>query len=139
MARDRRRTPPTPPKDEVIFPIVVGHGPKMAKSLKLAQHILAKLAEEKQGSLEPIVQPVYADNGEHSHWCLIDKNTGDKLWSEDPDECRAMGHTVKPSASELEALAQIQKERQANDVLRKENEKLRMQLRLYAAKLKPKG
>lgn len=139
MEKGFRRYPPTPPKDEAIFPIVVGHGPKMAKSLKLAQHILAKLVTEKQGSPEPMVQPVYADNGEHSHWCLIDKTTGDKLWSENPEECKAMGHPVKLTKSELETLVQLERERKANDKLMRENEKLKKQLRLYAARLKPKG
>lgn len=139
MERDRRRTPPTPPKDEVVFPIVVGYTPIMNKSLKLAQHILSKLAEEKQGSLEPIVQPVYADNGEHSHWCLIDKVTGDKLWSEDPEECKAMGHPVKLAKLELETLVQLERERKKSESLMEENEKLKKKLRLYAARLKPKG
>ena len=139
MARDRRRTPPTPPRDEVVFPIVVAPGPKMAKSLKLAQHILAKLAAEKQGSPEPIVQPIYADNGEHSHWCLIDKNTGEKLWSEDPEECKAMGNPVKLTKLELETLVQLERERKKSESLREENEKLKKQLRLYAARLKPKS
>jgi hypothetical protein len=51
---------------------------------------------------KPIVQEVFCDNGEHSHWSLINPQTGEKLWSEDPTECKAMGHPV--SASAIEAL-----------------------------------
>jgi hypothetical protein len=35
---------------------------------------------------EPIVIEKFADNGEHSHWQLIDSDTGDILWSEDDDD-----------------------------------------------------
>ena len=140
MDRGFRRYPPTPPKeDEAIFPLVVGQTPRMTKSLKLAQHILAKLVAEKLGSPEPMVQPVYADNGEHSHWCLIDKTTGEKLWSENPEECKAMGHPVKLTKEALETLVQLERERKSNDKLMREKETLKKQLRLYAARLKPKG
>lgn len=46
---------------------------------------------------KPQVIDVFSDNGELSHWALIDPETGVKLWSEDPEECKAMGHPVKPS------------------------------------------
>lgn len=42
-----------------------------------------------------ILDEVFADNGEHSHWSLIDASTGVKVWSEDPEECKAQGHPVK--------------------------------------------
>lgn len=35
---------------------------------------------------KPEIIEVYDDNGEHSHWELIDSDTGVKLWSEDPVE-----------------------------------------------------
>lgn len=35
---------------------------------------------------EPILNEVFADNGEHSHWVLIDQSSGKKLWSEDPED-----------------------------------------------------
>lgn len=44
---------------------------------------------------EPIVNEVFSDNGEHSHWNLIDPETGENLWSEDPEEDEATGHPVK--------------------------------------------
>jgi len=34
---------------------------------------------------EPRVVERCADNGVHSHWDLVDKKTGETLWSEDPD------------------------------------------------------
>lgn len=138
MERNKRHHTPTPPKDEAIFPIVVGQTPRMTKSLNLAQHILSKLAEEKQDSPEPMVEPVYGDNGEHSHWCLIDKATGEKLWSENPEECKALGHPVKLTKSDLETTVQLENERKKSESLSRENEKLKKQLHLYAARLKSK-
>jgi hypothetical protein len=46
-----------------------------------------------------ILSEVFADNGEHSHWTLIESMTGIKVWSEDPEECRAQGHPVKLEAN----------------------------------------
>ena len=42
-----------------------------------------------------LINEVFADNGEHSHWNLIDKETGENLWSESPEEDEATGHPVK--------------------------------------------
>lgn len=53
---------------------------------------------------EPKVIEVFADNGEHSHYTLIDSETGDKLWSEYPEECKAKGYPVEqlqPNVQEL--------------------------------------
>lgn len=36
---------------------------------------------------EPKVIEIFADNGEHSHWQLIDEN-GEILWSEEPNEVK---------------------------------------------------
>lgn len=33
--------------------------------------------------VKPIITEKFADNGEHSHWELINPNTGDVLWSEE--------------------------------------------------------
>lgn len=33
--------------------------------------------------VKPIITEKFADNGEHSHWELINANTGDVLWSEE--------------------------------------------------------
>lgn len=35
---------------------------------------------------KPIINEVFADNGEHSHWELINAETGELLWSEDVEE-----------------------------------------------------
>ena len=35
---------------------------------------------------KPVVSEAFADNGEHSHWRLIDRETGKLLWSEFPEE-----------------------------------------------------
>ena len=43
---------------------------------------------------EPKVIEVFSDNGEHSHWTLINPESGVKLWSEDPQECKSMGYPV---------------------------------------------
>lgn len=43
---------------------------------------------------KPEVIEVYADNGQLSHYALIDTETGNKLWSEAPEECKAMGYPV---------------------------------------------
>jgi hypothetical protein len=44
---------------------------------------------------KPMIIEVYADNGDLSHYALIDTNTGEKLWSEAPEECKAIGYPVK--------------------------------------------
>jgi hypothetical protein len=36
--------------------------------------------------LKPIVSEAFADNGEHSHWRLINPETGELLWTECPEE-----------------------------------------------------
>lgn len=43
---------------------------------------------------KPEVIEVYADNGQLSHYALVDVETGNKLWSEAPEECEAMGYPV---------------------------------------------
>ncbi len=42
---------------------------------------------------KPEVIERYADNGAHSHWELVDGNTGEMLWSE--DEAADMGHNLQ--------------------------------------------
>jgi len=53
---------------------------------------------------KPIVEEAFADNGEHSHWFLIDPTTGSKIWSEDPEECSAKGWPVFPSLKDYDAM-----------------------------------
>lgn len=31
---------------------------------------------------KPIIEEMFADNGEHSHWKLIDSSTGETLWEQ---------------------------------------------------------
>ena len=50
---------------------------------------------------KPILTEVFTCNGEHSHWRLVDVDTGENLWSEDPEEDRAMGYPVKKSIKKL--------------------------------------
>ena len=45
---------------------------------------------------EPKVIEMFADNGEHSHWKLIDEN-GEILWSEEPAEVK--NNAVLPHVS----------------------------------------
>lgn len=44
-----------------------------------------------------IFSRICADNGEHSHWTAIRMSDGAKVWSECPEECKAMGHAVEAS------------------------------------------
>jgi hypothetical protein len=44
---------------------------------------------------KPTVIEVFNDNGSHSHWALVDLETSEKLWSENPIECKAMGYPVE--------------------------------------------
>lgn len=44
---------------------------------------------------KPQVIEIYTDNGALSHYALIDTNTGEKLWSQNPEECKSMGFPVK--------------------------------------------
>ncbi|WP_064967999.1 hypothetical protein [Tenacibaculum ovolyticum] len=46
---------------------------------------------------KPQIIEVHADNGALSHYALIDVETGKKLWSEAPEECKAMGYPVEGS------------------------------------------
>jgi len=43
---------------------------------------------------KPIINEVFTDNGEHSHWNLIDDETNSIIWSEDPIEDKAMGFPI---------------------------------------------
>ena len=58
---------------------------------------------------KPLILEVFADNGLHSHWALVDTQKGEKLWSEDPTECEAMGYPVNPTQKELELTTQLAK------------------------------
>lgn len=46
---------------------------------------------------KPILIPVLNDDGTISHWALINPENGEKLWSENPEECAAQGYKVKSS------------------------------------------
>ena len=47
---------------------------------------------------KPFLEDHKADNGEHSHWNLIDSETGELLWTEDSEEEMAQnGRSVKRS------------------------------------------
>jgi hypothetical protein len=48
--------------------------------------IVIKVEDWIKNQLRPIVCEAFADNGEHSHWRLIDPKTGKLLWSELPEE-----------------------------------------------------
>lgn len=52
---------------------------------------------------KPTLIEVFADNGAHSHWALVDDN-GNKIWSEDHEECKAMGYPVEQPTKEGELL-----------------------------------
>lgn len=44
---------------------------------------------------KPIIVEQYADNGEFSHWHLIDPQTGEVLWSSFPEETKARGENIE--------------------------------------------
>jgi uncharacterized protein (UPF0335 family) len=58
---------------------------------------------------KPLIVSAIADNGQHSHWILVENETGDKLWSENGIECKAMGYPVKET-EEAKALKQQNEE-----------------------------
>lgn len=62
---------------------------------------------------EPKVIEIFADNGEHSHWQLIDKN-GEILWSEEPTEVK--NNSVLPLVSVSVAVEEILKPKYMNDI-----------------------
>lgn len=49
---------------------------------------------------KPVLTEAFADNGEHSHWRLIDPDTGDLLWTEDPKEDAILYTVFKPQTEE---------------------------------------
>lgn len=49
---------------------------------------------------KPVLTEAFADNGEHSHWRLIDPNTGDLLWTEDPKEDAILYTGFQPQTEE---------------------------------------
>ena len=59
---------------------------------------------------KPTIIEVFACNGHHSHWALIDSETGDKVWSEAPEECKAMGFPVEEVLPDKEFLCSSWKE-----------------------------
>jgi hypothetical protein len=61
--------------------------------------------EKKPDIKEFLLIPVYADNGEHSHYTLIESSTGIKVWSEDPQECKAQGYPVNSQVEDQEELS----------------------------------
>lgn len=46
----------------------------------------------------PVLSEAFADNGEHSHWRLIDANTGDLLWTEAPEEDKLLYTGYSPQS-----------------------------------------
>jgi hypothetical protein len=64
---------------------------------------------------KPKVIEVFNDNGSHSHWSLVDIKTGEKLWSEDPIECKAQGYPVKNNEIKEIILLEIKRRRNSND------------------------
>jgi len=62
---------------------------------------------------KPIIVEQYADNGEFSHWHLIDTQTGCVMWSSFPEESEAKGQKIisfKAVLAERAAIAEKLKE-----------------------------
>lgn len=55
-------------------------------------------------NMKPILEDVYADNGEISHYHLIDPRAGEILWSSDPEETIARGGRIHRSPVDVEKL-----------------------------------
>ena len=53
---------------------------------------------------KPKVIEIYSDNGDLSHYALINVENGEKLWSESPNECKAMGYPVKDTYVDVNKL-----------------------------------
>jgi hypothetical protein len=51
---------------------------------------------------KPILTEQYSDNGEFSHWHLIENRTGKVLWSSFPEETIAQGQRIDPNPTILE-------------------------------------
>ncbi len=48
---------------------------------------------------KPIIVEQFSDNGEFSHWHLIEPKTGIVLWSSFPEETVAQGQEINPTFS----------------------------------------
>jgi len=65
---------------------------------QVINRIDSKLKKQEDVILEsekPTVVEVFNDDGTHSHYALVSSTTGEKLWSENPIECKAQGYPVK--------------------------------------------
>ena len=62
------------------------------------KYVVQHLTDKEIKMEKPFLEDHKADNGEHSHWNLIDSETGELLWTEDPEEEMAQnGRSVKRS------------------------------------------
>lgn len=101
---------------------------KMKELLKADDERLNNLIKDlnldgKNNVNKPKLVEVFADNGEHSHWTLIDPVNGEKLWSENPEECAAMGYPVKKNRKTLKLNKTMEwKEIKSSNNLPKEEE-----------------
>jgi hypothetical protein len=69
--------------------------PEIIKQSKIPDQDKWTYPETENSKVEkPVVNEVFTDNGEHSHWNLIDAETGENLWSEFPEEDLARGFPV---------------------------------------------
>jgi hypothetical protein len=54
---------------------------------------------------KPTIVEIFADNGEHSHYALIETETGELLWSEAPEEeIQQVNNLNKAAASNCSSL-----------------------------------
>lgn len=63
---------------------------------------------------KPTIKECFADNGEHSHWELIDSDTGEVLWSEDYNPMQELKEfeEVLPKGRENLALTRLSAEKE---------------------------
>lgn len=74
-------------KDEKGNPITYWGGKKQDMNNDENEQCIEKM--------KPTLVEVFHDDGSHSHWSLVETETGVKLWSENPEECKAQGYPVK--------------------------------------------
>ena len=59
--------------------------------------------QNKEQSTHKLID-VYCDNGDLSHHAVIEMVAGVKVWSEHPEECKAMGYPVEPQSNDKELI-----------------------------------
>lgn len=65
--------------------------------------------------MKPIIIEQYSDNGQFSHWHLIDESTGSVLWSSFPEETLAKGQRIIETISPKNSCRQCNKRKRSEN------------------------